>query len=172
MNYLTKSNILLFILILLSASFFTTIVNENFESINSSIIILVCMCEGFIIKTGYDYINYEYDYKNYKHRMPKKFFLIVTVVLNVIAIAAILLLSYKLKWLLFIGLILSNVLHILLGISLYFMPVCALVIAPNLIYIYPKVDGLYWLLIIVVAYVGIGFYLKNKKVKIYTYDNY
>ena len=170
--YIVKSNLLVFFMIALPISFLYGIMGDTAKTLDSTLISMLIMAEAFIVKIGYDYINYDFDYKNFKHRLPKKAFMILPIILNVLGILVISLITGPYRWLLLITLVISNVVHILLGKTLYLLPLVGAVLFSNLIYIYREINIFYWLLVVVMAYLPLAYWLINRKVKIHTNDNY
>lgn len=170
--YLVKSNLLVFFMVALPISFLYGIIGEASDSLNATLVSLLAVTEGFIVKIGYDYINYDYDFKYHKHRLSKIWFMVLPIVLNLLALFTVIMISGSYRWLLIIGLVASNFIHILVAKSLYTLPLVGVVIFSNLIYIYNEANIYYWLAIAVMIYLPVAYWLIHRKVKIHTNDNY
>lgn len=172
MKYLIKSNIFVLLCFMFPGFALGFSLNEQNLSNDFMFLIMLMILEGFIFKTHYDFINLEHDHKYYIHRLPKQVFYILSPVLNILTITLIALLSSPFKWLLFIGLILTNALHLLYKRNNYFLVLLALVIYPNF-FIYKQTTPVFiWWIFTVLFALGIAYYLRHKKTTVYFDDNY
>lgn len=171
MKYLLKSNLL----VLASSTIFPLVyLLICFSELNRNCVLflMIVIGEAFIFKVAFDFSNYEHDYKYYVHRLPKSFFYICSILLNIFVIVSMVLLSSNLKWLIIISLVVVNCYHILFKKSYYTLNVLSVVcFVPILMLGYDKmffvVLGAMLLYFIVLAY-----YLRHKQTTVYTYDNY
>lgn len=172
MNYLIKSNFFIFFVFFLPALFFIYSLGNSFFNLNTTYLIIIFILEGFIFKVNYDFLNIEHDHKYFVHMLPKKVFYFLSVVFNVLTITTIILLTSNFKWLLFIGLLFSNLEHILYKKNMYFGLLIPLLLFPNFFIIHQGVETYIWWLLSVIFAFGLIYYLKHKKVRVYYDDNY
>lgn len=172
MKYLFKSNLIILILFFIPGMLMFSFLDDLLFETNSSYLIGLTIIEGFIFKVNYDYVNYDHDYKYYVHRLPKIVFYILPVALNIIAIIFLILISTNFKYLLLIGLVFSNIFHILYKKNTYFIILLVLILFPNYLIVYRSLYFFVWYLTFLISSIGLAYYIRHRKIRIYLNDNY
>lgn len=172
MKYLIKSNLILLVVLILPVSLFMYSFNQPQLPKDAMPLMIVWLSEGFLFKVGYDFLNYEHDYKYFVHRLPKSLFLISAVLLNILAIISICFMQSSYRFLLLIGLVFSNISGYLYYTKSYLGVLFVVICFPNFLLI--RIDYIYWLfffLIIIEAFALI-YYIRHQKTRVYFDDNY
>lgn len=172
MKYIVKSNLIILVLTLVASMSLFVFLDDVFTNSNTIYAISVTLMEAFVVKVSYDFLNLEHDHKYFVHKIPKNVLMGISIALNIMAVIFIFLISGNLKYLLLINLIIQNGMHILIKRNPYFIILTILLDATNLLIAYHGIYYLYWILGILIISIYIGYKLRYKKVKVYTYDNY
>lgn len=171
MKYLIKSNLLVVVSAFVFPFIYFTMAFKEY-SYTQALMIIIAIFEAILVKSNYDFINYDHDFKYHIHQLPKWFFYMMNILCNLVVIGAIIFLKSNFKYLILIALLFSNGYHIIFNKSKYTLPLLGLCInAPLCIVGYSNV---YFIIlgISVIYSIALAYYLSHLKTKVYTYDNY
>ena len=144
MKYLIKSNLLVIVSAFAFPFIYFTITFKEY-SYTQALMIIIAIFEAILVKSNYDFINYDHDFKYHIHHL---------------------------KYLILISLLFSNGYHIIFNKSKYTLPLLSISInAPLCIVGYSSV---YFIIlgISIIYSIALAYYLSHLKTKVYTYDNY
>lgn len=171
MKYLIKSNFLVIVSAFAFPFIYFTITFKEY-SYTQALMIIIAIFEAILVKSNYDFINYDHDFKYHIHQLPKWLFYMINILCNLVVIGAIIFLKSNFKYLILISLLFSNGYHIIFNKSKYTLPLLSISInAPLCIVGYSSV---YFIIlgISIIYSIALAYYLSHLKTKVYTYDNY
>ena len=169
MKYLIKSNLLVIVSAFAFPFIYFTITFKEY-SYTQALMIIIAIFEAILVKSNYDFINYDHDFKYHIHQLPKWLFYMMNILCNLVVIGAIIFLKSNFKYLILI--LFSNGYHIIFNKSKYTLPLLSISInAPLCIVGYSSV---YFIIlgISIIYSIALAYYLSHLKTKVYTYDNY
>ena len=146
MKYLIKSNLLVIVSAFAFPFIYFTITFKEY-SYTQALMIIIAIFEAILVKSNYDFINYDHDFKYHIHQLPKWLFYMMNILF-------------------------SNGYHIIFNKSKYTLPLLSISInAPLCIVGYSSV---YFIIlgISIIYSIALAYYLSHLKTKVYTYDNY
>lgn len=108
MKYLIKSNFLVIVSAFAFPFIYFTITFKEY-SYTQALMIIIAIFEAILVKSNYDFINYDHDFKYHIHQLPKWLFYMMNILCNLVVIGAIIFLKSNFKYLILISLLFSMV---------------------------------------------------------------
>ena len=118
MKYLIKSNFLVIVSAFAFPFIYFTITFKEY-SYTQALMIIIAIFEAILVKSNYDFINYDHDFKYHVHQLPKWFFYMMNILCNLVVIGAIIFLKSNFKYLILISLLFLPSIKIGLLVSKY-----------------------------------------------------
>ena len=94
MKYLIKSNLLVIVSAFAFPFIYFTITFKEY-SYTQALMIIIAIFEAILVKSNYDFINYDHDFKYHIHQLPKWLFYMMNILCNLVVIGAIIFLKSR-----------------------------------------------------------------------------
>ena len=86
MKYLIKSNLLVIVSAFAFPFIYFTITFKEY-SYTQALMIIIAIFEAILVKSNYDFINYDHDFKYHIHQLPKWLFYMMNILCNLVILS-------------------------------------------------------------------------------------